>query len=110
MEITFTDSRLQDRCESQAALLKAYGRDGARKVMARLADLRAAETLEEMRQLAGKCHELKADRHGQLAINLDGPRRLVFTPEDNDPPLKPDGGLDWSRVSAIRIIEIVDYH
>lgn len=110
MEITFADSRLQKRCESRNAVVQTYGPRGGGKIMSRLADLRAATTLQEMRELPGECHELKADRKGQLAVKLEGARRLVFVPAHNPTPAKPDGGLDWEHVTAVRIIEIVDYH
>jgi len=38
------------------------------------------------------------------------PYRLIFEPADNPPPTKDDGGLDWNEVTAIRIVEIEDYH
>jgi len=55
-------------------------------------------------------HELKSDRRGQLAVDVSKNERLVFEPADDPPPTKPDGGLDWSQVTAVRILEVVDYH
>lgn len=63
-----------------------------------------------MRTLPGRCHELTGDRKGELAVDLRGPYRLVFEPADNPPPVKEDGGLDWRRVTAVRILEVEDYH
>lgn len=40
--------------------------------------MRAAPTLEAMRNLPGRCHELRGNRGGQLSIDLDGPYRLLF--------------------------------
>lgn len=54
-------------------------------------------------------HELVGDRWGQLACSLNGLDRLVFEPGHDPKPLKPDGGLDWTQVTAIVNIEIVDY-
>ena len=60
--------------------------------------------------MAGKPHRLIGDRLGQYAVCLAGGMRLVFEP-DNDPvPLKEDGSIDWSQVTKICILEIVDYH
>lgn len=71
----------------------------------------AASTLEDMRLIpAARCHELSGKRAGQLAVDLDHPRRLVFRPNHDPVPTKPDGGLDWSAVTSIVIVEIVDYH
>lgn len=57
-----------------------------------------------------RCHELTGDRAGQLSIDLDHPYRLVFRPDHVPPPQRPEGGLDWSQVTAILIIEVVDTH
>lgn len=58
---------------------------------------------------AARCHELRGNRTGQLAVNLDQPYRLIFTPAP-PPPTKPDGGLDWTRVTTIIVLGIEDYH
>lgn len=110
MDITFANQRLQKECESRRALQRTHGQAGARKLMARLADLSAASTLEDARSLPGRCHELDGDRKGQLAVELSGGKRLVFEGAADPPPRKKDGGLDWLAIDAIRVLEIVDYH
>ena len=50
------------------------------------------------------------DRQGQLAVDLVHPKRLVFEPDHDPLPTNAAGGLDWSQVTAIVIVEIVDYH
>jgi proteic killer suppression protein len=110
MEIAFATPRLQRRFESEKELRRAYGRDSAKKIMTRIADIEAATSLEEFRRLPGRCHELGGDRQGQLALDLAGGKRLVFEPNHNPAPVKEDGGLDWSLVEAVRVIEVVDYH
>jgi plasmid maintenance system killer protein len=76
----------------------------------RLDDLDAADTLDDMRHLPGRCHELRHDRAGQLSLDLVHPQRLIFVPIDDPVPLKPDGGLDWQQVKSIRILGIQDTH
>jgi hypothetical protein len=41
---------------------------------------------------------------------LDHPYRLIFIPADDPIPTKDDGGLDWSKVTAVEILEIADTH
>jgi proteic killer suppression protein len=108
MEISFADERTQKQCQSQRLLQKAHGQACARKVMTRLADLEAASSLDE--PIPGRCHELIGNRKGQLALDLADGKRLIFQPTKNPPPTKPDGGLDWSAIDAVRILEICDYH
>jgi len=57
-----------------------------------------------------RCHELTGDRKGQLSVDLKHPYRLIFEPNNDPRPSKPDGGLDWAMVSAVRILEITDTH
>ncbi len=57
-----------------------------------------------------RCHELLGNRKGELAVDLKHPYRLIFEPANDPIPRKPDGGLDWTQVTAINILEVVDYH
>jgi plasmid maintenance system killer protein len=91
-------------------LLKLHGSQRAKLIRRRLDDLKAAPVLEIMRNLPGRCHELKSNRAGQLSIDLDGPYRLIFKPLKKPPPQKPDGGLDWKAVTAIVLVEVADTH
>ena len=91
-------------------LVRRHNSQRAKLIRRRLDDLRAAQTLEVMRNLPGRCHELKGNRSGQLSIDLDGPYRLLFTPAHNPRPEKPDGGLDWTRVTAVILVGVVNTH
>jgi proteic killer suppression protein len=90
---------------------REWGDQSARKVAQRLQELEAAESLADVRLLpAARCHELAGDRKGQLAVEVHSGLRLVFEPDHNPTPRHPDGGLDWERVDAVTVIEVVDYH
>jgi len=108
MIIRFRTSALETLGNDAKAARKALGKRCADLLRRRLDDLRAAEDLQMMRLLPGRCHELKGDRSGQFAVDLEQPRRLVFVPLDG--ARREDGGIDWSSITAIEIIEIVDYH
>lgn len=110
MDILFSSDALRDICNDTKKAQKKYGKDQARKLRRRLDDLKAATRLEDFRSLPGNCHELKGNRKGQLAINLEGGDRLIFQPAQDPIPEKEDGGLDWKQVTSIRILEIEDYH
>ena len=80
-------------------------------IQQRLTELRAADTLEDMRNLTGaRCHELKSDLAGHLAVDLVHPNRMVFKPDHDPVPVKDDGGLDWSAITEVEVIGIGDYH
>jgi plasmid maintenance system killer protein len=110
LEISFGSRRLEKLCNSDRELQRELGAQRAKTLRRRLDQLRAAENLEALRTLPGRCHELIGDRRGVLSIDLDGPYRLLFEAADRPKPLKPAGGLDWSRVLAIRILEVEDTH
>ncbi len=108
MEITFAHSKLQKLCEQQNLAQKELGANCAKKLRTQLAILRAASCVAEL--VIGHPHPLKGDRAGEFAVNLEGGKRLVFQP-DNDPvPLTEDGSIDWSKVTAVCIVFIGDYH
>ena len=92
------------------SLVRKFGKKGASKVGQRVGQLADAETLGDFRHLPGHCHELKGNLKGQLALNLDGPYRLLFQPDHDPLPLTKEGGLDWNLVTRVKILEIVDYH
>jgi proteic killer suppression protein len=75
-----------------------------------MASLEAAETLREMSGVPGNCHALRGNRRLQFALHLWGSYRLVFEPDMRPLPTTEDGGLDTGRVTAIQIVEVVDYH
>lgn len=110
MDILFSDGRLERECCDEKARRRRHGNERAKRLGRRLDDLRAAESLADMRVLPGRCHELSANRKGQLAIDLDGPYRLIFEPANDPTPIDDDGHLLWGRVTAIRILGIEDYH
>ena len=111
MEISFRTRKLQKMCNSKKDMQKDLGTRNAEQLAQRINELKAADTLADMRCLpAARCHELKQDRKGQFAVDLVHPKRLVFV-HDHDPvPAKDDGGLDWTQITRILVVEITDYH
>lgn len=110
MLIFFLDQDLAQLCQENRIAQRKLGAEGAKKLRRRLDDLDAAPSLDVMRTLPGRCHELKGDRAGELALDLAGGSRLLFRPEHDPIPAKPDGGLDWAQVTSITITWVGDYH
>jgi len=111
VEIAFISRKLQKVCNSAKEMRAKFGNPLAERLQQQLAELKAADTLEDIRRLpSARCHELSQDRKGQLAVDVVQPKRLIFKPDHNPVPRKPDGGLDWPHVTRIRAIEIIDYH
>ncbi|MDF5733590.1 MAG: killer suppression protein HigA, partial [Rhizonema sp. PD38] len=108
MEITFADSKLQNLCEQQNLAKRKLGAECAKKLRTRLADLIGVSCVTEL--VAGRPHPLKGDRAGEFAIDLEGGKRLVFKPDNDPTPLDKDGNIHWSKVTAVCIVFIGDYH
>jgi proteic killer suppression protein len=94
---------------SDAAGQRRFGAVRWKLLRRRLAALRAAPTLGDMRGLAG-FHQLTGDRARQFALNLDGAYRLVIQPSHESVPRLEDGGIDEGAVTAISVVEVVNYH
>jgi plasmid maintenance system killer protein len=109
MEITFKNKKLQKICNLEAALIKAYGKNCARKIRVRLDDLHAAANLEVFKTLPGRCHELIGNKKGQFSLDLEHPLRLILEPSSKDVNKK-DNGLDWSLIDSVKIIDVEDTH
>lgn len=110
MDIVFADSEEAVNWNDSRRVLRRHNAQRAKLIRRRLDDLRAAPSLQVMRTLPGRCHELKGERAGQLSVDLDGPYRLIFKPAHNPAPMKLDGGLDWEQVTAIVLLGVVDTH
>ena len=109
MEVVFRNERLRKLINDFSALQRKYGEQVAKKVAIRLHHLESVRTLEDMKSLPGRCHELKHDRKGQLALDLSKNYRLVFQPREAS-STEGGGSLDWSQVESVVVLEIIDYH
>lgn len=111
MLILYQTKWLKHMCTDRTAACRRWGTACANKLAQRLDELEAACALGDIRHLPGpRCHELTGDMTGMLAVSLGGAFRLIFEPADEVLPRKADGGLDWDRVTAIRLLKVVDHH
>jgi len=110
MQVTFANKRLWKVANDDRRMEAELGFIRAKKFRLRLTQLIDAETLEDVRYLAGNYHELRDDRKGQWSCDLDQPYRLVFTPHERPIPSNQDGQYVWSEIRGIEVIEIVNYH
>lgn len=111
MDIVFKSKKLQKECSEQHEAVKKHGPQRAKLLMRRMGQLRAADDLSQIERVSpARCHELSGDKAGQLSVDLDHPYRLIFRPANDPKPTKEDGGLDWSKTTAIEILGIEDTH
>lgn len=111
MEIGFANLKLQKLFNNSKKLRGDFGPRCAEKIARRLAEIEAAESLEDLRSLPQcRCHELTGDYAGCLAVDLEHPLRLVFRPNHTPLPLGDGGELNWAEVTQVLILEVTDYH
>lgn len=111
MLILFNTAKLEKECNNENLMIRRFGPKRTKLLKRRLTELAAANSLEDLRNLPqSRCHELKGNLKGYLSVDLDNPYRLMFEPANNPLFKKPDGGLDWKKITEIRIIGVEDTH
>lgn len=110
MNITFANNKLKKYANDPRLAQRKLGNRTAQLYNIRLDDLMTAITLEDVRYLPGRYHELVGDRKGQWACDLEHPYRLVFEPHESPVPTNDDGQFLWIQIKGVEIIEIEDYH
>ena len=111
MEINFITRRLMRTFSSQRALSREHGDRMARVIGMRLAVLRRADNLSLVPTTRPmRLHQLTGRRQGQFAVDLVHPFRLIIVPDHDPIPRTDDGSIDKLRVTAITIVEVIDYH
>jgi toxin HigB-1 len=101
MVILFKESKFRKQCADIALLTRAQGVRQAALIRARLDALYRAKSLEDLRHIPGRLHELVGNRKGQFSLDLVHPDRLLFTAGPAD---------SWSQITTVTIIGIVDTH
>jgi proteic killer suppression protein len=110
MDISFGDKDLKKYANEDRLAIRKLGSKRAQVFKQRLDDLRAADTLEDVRHLPGHYHELKENRKGQWSCDLDQPYRLIFIPHEDPIPTNADGQYVWIEIRGVEVIEITNYH
>ena len=108
METYFADSQLAKTCASERLMRRQFGPVRTKRLAVRLQQLRLADNLAELRLVTNRAHELQRDRAGCIALDLDGPYRLIIEPVEWI--ADESGRLDWSSVKAVVVVSVVDYH
>jgi plasmid maintenance system killer protein len=109
MEVDFADRDLARMVASEAVLRRNYGPQLARKMMSRIAALRAVDRASDLFVLPGRWHAMTGDLKGNLSADLVHPQRLLVRPQ-TPAQLDEHGGIDWTATTAVTVAGIVDTH
>ena len=113
MDLTFASSKLRKEMNQASLMIRTYGPRQAKALQIVLTSLHAAKNLATFAPPYSpphRCHELKGNLKGLLSLDLAHPYRLLFEVANEPVPLRPEGGLDWQQVTAIRIMRVEDTH
>jgi proteic killer suppression protein len=111
MLISFKNRKLEKEFCDEKALKRRWGAEQAKLIARRLTELAAAENLETLRKLLQvRAHELLGDRIGQISLDVKHPYRLLVTPDHEETPRKEDGGLDWQKITKVKVLGVEDIH
>ena len=111
MNIAFKTKKLEKTFNSKREMDKAYGDRMARALAIRLAVLRSAQALSMVPSTPPeRRHQLHRDWRGHYAVDLIHPYRLIFKPNHRPLPRLPDRGIDVAEITAIMIVDVINYH
>lgn len=113
MDLTFATTKLRKEMNEAKAMVRTYGPSQAKRLQIVLTSLRAATTLAAFAPPYSpphRCHELTGNLKGMLSMDLMHPYRLLFEVADLPVPQRPEGGLDWTKVTAIKIMKVENTH
>lgn len=108
VDVFFADRQLADVCASEKQMKRRFGTLRARRIAMRLQQLRVSDDLADLRTVTTRVHALHGDLAGLVALDLDGPYRLIVEPVW--PPTHDGGDSDWSTVTSVVVRDITDYH
>ncbi len=107
MDLQYRSNKIRTYCESPKEAQKAYGAQIGTKLAQRVGELKAATSLEDIRNLpAARLHKLQGQRADEYAVDLVHPFRLIFK------PILDEGEdiIQLANIKIVRIEEVRDYH
>lgn len=104
MQLAFETRELRDICEDPHLAMGELGEMVAEQLMHRLADLRAATTIDDV--VVGNMSIIGNPHQNQVEIDLYGGQKLVLCANHVTNPTAPTGEVDWSQVRRVKIMEI----
>lgn len=104
MELSFSTILLRSICEHEKIALQHFDPTVVRELKARLADMVSADTLADM---PGALFTSSVHKGSEsILLLLAGSKAIIFIAGQSNPPLLVKGGIDWSKVYRVQIVEI----
>lgn len=104
VQLAFQDEKLRQRCESPISARRCFGPEVARTLLARLADLRAADSAAEFLSL--ELAEVDCRHPNRIRVRLENGYVLFAQVSSRPEPHLPSGELNWKQVTRLKILSI----
>ena len=109
MDLFFNNSDLASLCSCHTKMLTWLGAEKARRLAQRLQELRAIDTLEDLKALPGILYrELDGADAGELALDVAPGCRLVFRPARELIVGSVSKRTDRERVNGLVVVAVQD--
>lgn len=108
LELAFDSRSLRSICESEAQAQRELGLSVAEMLKHRLADLRAATSINDL--MVGQPRELDSAQINHIVVDLCAGYLMIFCANHPNNPLTESGKIDWPKVSRIKILRIEGDH
>jgi len=104
MELSFRNRKIEKIFNNFSILSQKYGNKQARKIIQRMNEFKAAESLNDIKMLqTPRLHSLTGKAKGYWSVDLIHPFRLIIEPLNGDV-------VFLKTITIVKIIEITDYH
>jgi hypothetical protein len=107
LNLAFATKALRSLCETKSIAERKLGAKAAARLRRRLADLRAAESAAEI--VAIGLVQLPQPPSTQFYFDLGG-AMLVVEVNHQKEPTADSGGIDWARVTRVKVMKVEGPH
>ena len=104
MEIAFESFRLRTICENETEADKELGPIVGEILRRRLADIRAATSIEDL--VVGKHRTVNLGQEQRLVVELRDDHKVVLTSNHILNPTTESGEIDWEKVNRLKVTHI----
>jgi hypothetical protein len=105
IQLAFESKTLRSICENEDYAQREFGVRVAEKLKHRLADLTSCTSIRDL--VVGRRPRTADSEHGrQMIVDLAEGYEMLLEVNHPKPPVNETGGIDWSRVTRIKILDI----
>jgi hypothetical protein len=105
LELAFQSKELRAICESESEAASELGAAAAEALKHRLADMRAASSINDV--LVGQPKLVDGKGGEEIVLELSDQHRVFFSANHVKNPMNDSNFVDWTKVTRIKILRIV---